>query len=77
MKSYLKNWNYMRLLRLALGIFIIIQGISVSDWMVVAMGSLLSLMPVFNIGCCGVTGCHTTSTENKKSINEISFEEVK
>lgn len=33
MNDYLRNWNFMRVLRLELGIFIIVQGVQVKEWM--------------------------------------------
>lgn len=59
MKNYLRNWNFMRVLRLALGIFVIAQGIHAKEWWFVVMGGLFSLMPLLNIGCCGASGCKT------------------
>lgn len=59
MKNYLKNWNLMRVLRLALGIFIIVEGIMEKEWLLVVLGSLFSVMPLMNISCCGVSGCNT------------------
>lgn len=60
MKNYLEGWNVMRLLRLILGIIIIVQGIQGSDWSFILLGSLFSLMPIFNVGCCGASGCNTS-----------------
>lgn len=76
-KTYLKSWNYMRMLRLALGVFIIAQGLISADGMIIGMGALLSLMSFLNVGCCGVSGCTTGSLKSRKGIDEISFEEVK
>lgn len=59
MKNYLKNWNFMRMLRLATGIFIVVQGIQSKEWLFVALGGLFSLMPILNIGSCGLSGCKT------------------
>ena len=77
MKGYLRNWNFMRVLRLALGIFIIVQGIQANEWMFVALGALFSLMPLLNIGCCGTSGCNTRIPKSNKKIEDISYEEVR
>lgn len=76
MKNYLKSWNFIRALRLALGIFIIVQGVEAKDWLFVALGGLFSLMPLLNIGCCGVSGCDVPVLNNNKS-EDISYEEVR
>ncbi len=77
MKSYLKNWNMMRVLRLALGIFIIVQGIMAKEWLLAGLGGLFSLMPLMNIGCCGVSGCSTPVSRTRKKMEDISYEEVR
>ncbi len=77
MKTYLKRWNYMRMLRLILGVFIMAQGLIAADRMIVGMGALLSVMSFLNIGCCGVSGCTTRSLKSRKGMDEIRFEEVK
>ena len=77
-QKFLSGWNFMRLLRLALGIAIIVQGAMVKDWLFIALGALFSLMPIFNIGCCGVSSCNTNyQNNNTKTVDEISFEEIK
>lgn len=60
----------MRLLRLALAIAIIYQGIELEQWLFVVIGGLFALMPLMNIGCCGNNGCATPlpkSKQNKKT----------
>lgn len=67
----------MRLLRLAMGIFIIVQGFMDNQWMFVALGGLFSLMPLLNIGCCGVSGCSTSMPKSNKRMEDITYEEVR
>jgi hypothetical protein len=76
-KTYLKNWSYMRILRLVFGALIIVQGFIAADWMLAGMGLLLSLLSFTNRGCCGVSGCATVNSKSGKAEDEISFEEVK
>ena len=75
MKNYLRNWNILRFVRLALGIAVIIQGVQASEWMFVVLGALFSLMPIFNLGCSG----GNCSVPNRKNLTqeEVIFEEVK
>lgn len=77
MRNYLMNWNFMRVLRLALGIFIMVQGIMAKEWLLVGLGGLFSLMPLLNMGCCGVSGCNTPVPQNNKKIEDITYEEVR
>jgi hypothetical protein len=77
MKSYLKNWNSNRILRLAMGIFIIVQGAIVKNWLGVGAGVLLSLMPIMNIGCCAASGCNTPIRKSNKNIKKVNYEEIR
>lgn len=61
MKNYLRNWNFMRVLRLAMGIFIMIQGLLTNQWLITGLGGLFSLMSLMNMGFCGTSGCKTFS----------------
>ena len=77
MRAIVSNWSIFRFVRLGLGIFILAQGIVVGDKFSIFLGSLFTLMPLFNIGCCGAGGCgvhyKNDSTNNEKEIN---YEEV-
>ncbi|HUH25615.1 MAG TPA: hypothetical protein VLY87_03245 [Flavobacterium sp.] len=77
MKNYIRNWNFMRVLRLALGIFIIVQGIQANQWLFVAVGGLFSLTSILNIGCCGTSGCSTSAPKSNKKMEDITYEEVR
>ena len=78
MKNYLSNWNFMRIIRLVLGIIVVIQGVEARQWMLVAMGGLFTLMPLFNIGCCSTDGCSTAYRARKNTeTKDITYEEVK
>ena len=77
MKSgILANWNFMRFVRLALGIAIIVQSVMAKDWVMAVMGILFTSMPVFNIGCCATGGCSVPFNNNKEKTKDISYEEV-
>jgi hypothetical protein len=78
MKNILSNWNFMRALRLILGVIIVVQGFEAKEWMYAFAGILLSGMAIANIGCCGVGGCSVPSRkENISSIqNDITYEEI-
>lgn len=71
MKNYLRNWNFMRVLRLAMGIFVVVQGFLNKEWIFVILGGLFSLMPLLNVGCCAPRQNH------KNEQDEIHYEEIK
>lgn len=76
MKNFLNNWNIMKVIRLVLGIFIIIQGVIEQQWLLVGLGGLFSLMSLMNIGCCSVSGCNTPIIKSNKKSGKIEYEEV-
>ena len=68
----------MRFLRLGMAVYIIVIGIQENNLWFIILGVLFSLMPLFNIGCCGAAGCNTTySTSKAKNTEDITYEEVK
>lgn len=78
MKNILSNWNFMRILRLAMAIFIIFQGIETAQWLFVIAGIIFALMPIFNVGCCGTSGCNTNQNSKQNSKNqETTYTEIK
>ena len=73
----LSNWNFMRVIRLVLGIFIIVQAAMVKDWTMGLLGVFFTALPVLNIGCCGAGGCATPPKKNvETNTKEITYEEV-
>ena len=81
MKAITQGWNFMRILRLILGIAILVQGIVAKDATAIVLGVVFGGMAVANIGCCGTTGCevkHVTPIKNKsKNINYEELDPVK
>lgn len=71
------GWNFMRFLRLIIGVSVIVQGLIIKDWMFVTLGTLFSLMPILNVGCCGTSYCNTTLNNTNKNTDEVTFEEIK
>lgn len=77
MKNYLRNWNFMRIIRLLLGVVIIVQGFQSNDWIFVGLGALFTLMPLLNIGCCGTSACNIPNPKNKNKAEDVIYQEVK
>lgn len=65
MKNYFRNWNIIRLLRLLVGIFVMIQAIISGEWIFVFLGGLFALMPLMNVGC-RTSGCQIPQTKKDK-----------
>ncbi len=79
MKKIISQWNFPRILRLLVGIFIIYDGLMSSEYLFVALGFAFSFMAILNYGCCGTTQCNSNINTIEKQIvdKEIIFEEVK
>ncbi len=75
-QAILSNWNFMRFVRLGLGIAIIVQSVLIKDWTMGIIGVLFTSMPVFNIGCCGVGGCAAPVKKSNETTKDITYEEV-
>lgn len=68
----------MRIVRLALGLIILIQGILMRDTIYGMMGAFLSFMAFANVGCCGTGGCGIPMKQGdaRNTQKEIRYEEV-
>ena len=75
-QTILSNWNFMRFLRLGLGIAIIVQSAIAKDWTMGILGFLFAGMAVLNIGCCGTGGCSVPTKRSSETIKDITYEEV-
>ena len=72
------GWHFMRWLRLAFGVFFIIQAIEMRDSLIAVVGGFFLFTAITNTGCCGAGSCTAPARKNiKESIEEISFEEIK
>lgn len=76
MKQIMYNWNFMRWMRLGLGIAITVQSIYVHETAMIAMGILFTGMAVFNIGCCTAGGCAVPVRKKSETTKDIEYEEV-
>lgn len=76
MKKITGNWNFMRVLRLVLGIAIIIQAVIAKDLFFGLAGVLFTSMPIFNIGCCSSGSCYVPQKKSSEVVKDISYEEI-
>lgn len=70
------KWNFIRLLRLGLGIIVIVQAIQAKDWGLGLLGLLFTAMPVFNFGCCSTGYCDTPVKKTTETTKDINYEEI-
>lgn len=77
MKKYLFQWNIVKVLRLALGVFITVEGIVSGEWLFAFAGLVFAVMSLMNVGCCGTSGCSVPASNTARQQAEPEFEEVK
>lgn len=70
------NSNFVRYLRLGLGIAIIVQSVIAKDCTMGIAALIFTAMPVFNIGCCGTGGCNTPTKKTVETTKKNSYEKV-
>ena len=75
-KLLFSNWNFMRFLRLGLGLAILFQAALAANLSMGVVGLLLTLMPLLNMGCCSAAGCNVPSNKTTKKTGDINYEEV-
>jgi hypothetical protein len=75
------NWHIMRILRFAIGLWMLIMGIQSRDWAMGLFSSFFLIMAVTDTGCCGSQGCGVpparTKVSDKKVLDDIEYEEIK
>jgi hypothetical protein len=78
----LQNWSFSRLLRAAAAIWAFTEASRTGDTLFWMIGGLFALQAVFNLGCCGASGCAIQPPArnvdtNAPATREVTFEEVK
>lgn len=81
-KRIFTNWTLIRVLFLAMGIFVIIESIVSQNWLGILFGGYFASMGLFAIGCVGGNcfggDCYIEpSKKSFDSSDEIEFEEIK
>jgi hypothetical protein len=76
--TLLTNWNFMRLLRLGIGAWVMVQSFMLNDTLMMFFGAFFVFQSVTNTGCCGVQSCAAPMVKNdNKAAEEIEYEEIK
>ena len=51
MTDILKNWNFIRTIRLVAGMALLTYGYIIMDWLIIMIGLTLGIMALTNSGC--------------------------
>ncbi len=76
-QNIFKNWNFVRILRLAMGIFLVVEAVKSGMWLLVFVGVVFIAMPLLNIGCCATGDCSVPTRKSKNNRDEVQYEEIK
>lgn len=53
---FLRNWTFMRLFRIALGVMVAAQGWYSNQWIFVGLGLVFAVISFLNLGCSAYGG---------------------
>ncbi len=77
-ETLFNNWNFMRFLRLGLGIYITVQAVETLSILSGVVAVFFLFQAITNTGCCGSSGCALpTNKSNSTKTEEVKFEEIK
>ena len=77
-ETLITDWNFMRILRLGLGIYIAIQAVETHSILSGIFAGFFIFQAVTNTGCCGSNGCAVPIKKNNSDKSEeIEYEEIK
>ncbi len=76
-KTLTSDWNFMRFVRLVIGLAIVFNGFQAGNGMIGLLGGLFIFQALCNTGCCGARGCAIQNQDSKSSKTEdIIFKEI-
>ena len=77
-ETLFNNWNFMRFLRLGLGIYIAIQAVETLSILTGIVATFFLFQAITNTGCCGTNSCSAPIKKgNSDKTEEVEFEEIK
>lgn len=79
MTTLLSNWHFMRVLRAGFAVWIMAEAWRTGQWLLLIPGGIFAMQAIFDIGCCGASGCapNTTLQANTSKTEEVTYEEVR
>ena len=77
LENKFRSWNFLRILRLVMGIFLVIEAVKSGMWFLVFVGVVFVAMPLLNIGCCATGNCSIPKQNSEKAVDEVEYEELK
>lgn len=75
-ETILSGWNFMRWLRLFMGVYIVITSLTGKNYVFALIGGLFIFQAITNTGCAACASVPVSKLDQKGSEN-IEFEEIK
>jgi hypothetical protein len=72
----LSPWNFMRWLRLILGIYVGVQAILLTDALAGLISVFFLYQAITNTGCFGAASCAVPTSRPSGKTEEVTFEEI-
>lgn len=74
----LTNWDLMRIVRLAIGVWLGVQAVMQMDIFVALFSAFFLYQAITGTGCCGAGACYAPPRgKTKSTVQDIEYEEVK
>jgi hypothetical protein len=75
--TILTGWNFMRFLRLGIGLYVLIQSLLNAQYMLAFVGGVFIFQAVMNMGCAACAATPAAKVNPNANPDEVSFEEIK
>lgn len=76
-QKLLTNWHAMRILRAAMGLWLLIGGIQMHEWVAGLFSLFFLYQAVTDTGCCGTSACYTPPARKVQATKDVEYEEIK
>lgn len=70
------DWNFMRMLRLVMGLLIAYQAFELENGLLGLFAGLFIFQALANAGCCGAGACAVPRNHSSPKTDDIEFEEI-
>ena len=71
-----RNWHFMRLVRLAFGLYLAYQAYDSQQLFFVFFALFFLVQAFFNLGCCGSNGCAVPQKSKPHPEKPLDYEEL-
>jgi hypothetical protein len=77
-ETLFSGWDFMRIIRLGLGIYIAIQAVETLSIISGVFAAFFLLQAITNTGCCGTSNCSVPiKKDDSDKTEEVEYEEIK